>query len=281
VGSWQGVGRGRRVDGVAGRGGRLRRTPRILPHPLGAFPQAGGTNFSVFSRHAGRLDLQLYDTVDAAEPARVIPLPRQGHRSGDYWHVFVPGVATGQLYAWRAHGPHDPDRGLRFDAGKVLLDPYGRAIALPAGYSRAAACEPGRNDAWAAKSVVASDHGYDWQGDAPAAAPVRRHRHLRASCARLHAAPELRRGRGPARHLRRAGGEDPVPGGPGRHRGGVDAGIRLRRAGCAAGSHQLLGLLAVLVLRAAPRPTAARRRRWRCWTNSATWSRPCTAPGWK
>ena len=144
---------------------------RGWPHPLGARPQADGTNFSVFSRHAERLDLLLYGRADAAAPARVIPLEHHGHRSGDYWHAFVPGVAPGQIYAWRAHGPHDPDRGLRFDAGKVLLDPYGRAIALPAGYSRTAASEPGRNDAVAAKSVVADDHGYDWEGDAPLQRP--------------------------------------------------------------------------------------------------------------
>ncbi len=144
---------------------------RGWPHPLGAFPQPEGTNFSVFSRHAERLDLLLYDTADAAEPARAIALEHHGHRSGDYWHAFVPGVAPGQLYAWRAQGPHDPDRGLRFDASKVLLDPYGRAVALPAGYCRAAASEPGSNDALAVKSVVADDHGYDWEGDAPLQRP--------------------------------------------------------------------------------------------------------------
>ena len=72
---------------------------RGWPHPLGARPQADGTNFSVFSRHAERLDLLLYGRADAAAPARVIPLEHHGHRSGDYWHAFVPGVAPGQIYA--------------------------------------------------------------------------------------------------------------------------------------------------------------------------------------
>ena len=141
------------------------------PHPLGACPQAGGMNFSVFSRHAERLDLLLYDAVDDAEPARVIRLDDDGHRSGDYWHAFVPGVVPGQLYGYRAFGPFDPDRGQRFDPGKVLLDPYGRAVALPAGYRRAAACVPGRNDAQAAKSVATDDHAYDWEGDVPLQRP--------------------------------------------------------------------------------------------------------------
>lgn len=61
----------------------------------------------------------------------------------------------------------DPARGLRFDAKKVLLDPYGRALAVPSVYDRKAAADPGDNAPRAMKSVVASLHGYDWEGDAP------------------------------------------------------------------------------------------------------------------
>ncbi len=141
------------------------------PHPLGARPHAGGTQFSVYSHAARRIELLLYDDVDAARPARVIDLEPPRHRTGDYWHAYVRGVGPGQLYAYRAHGDFDPARGLRFDAGKVLLDPYGRGVATPADWQRAAACVPGRNDAQACKSVVCDDHDFDWEGDLPLRRP--------------------------------------------------------------------------------------------------------------
>ena len=141
------------------------------PHPLGACPVAGGVNFSVYASDAQRLELLLYDDADAAAPVRRIDLSRAAHRTWHYWHAFVPGLRPGQLYAYAAHGPFDPALGLRFDAHKVLLDPYGRAVALPRAWSRAAGCTPGRNDAHAAKSVVADDAAYDWRGDAPLRRP--------------------------------------------------------------------------------------------------------------
>jgi len=66
-----------------------------------------------------------------------------------------PGIGSGQIYAFYADGPFAPERGLRFDSEKVLLDPYGRALARPAGYDRLAASRPGSNCATAMKSVVA------------------------------------------------------------------------------------------------------------------------------
>ena len=141
------------------------------PHPLGAQPQPGGVNFSVYASDAHRIELLLYDGADDAEPAQVIALETSAHRTWHYWHAFVPGLGPGQLYAWRAQGPFDPARGLRHDGDKVLLDPYGRAVALPRDWRRAAACLPGRNDAFAAKSVVAHDQAYDWEGDTPLRSP--------------------------------------------------------------------------------------------------------------
>ena len=77
------------------------------------------------------------------------------HRTYHYWHVFVPGLKPGQIYGYRAHGPFAPERGLRFDGEKVLLDPYGLAVAVPEAYNRRAASRPGDNAAVAMKSVVA------------------------------------------------------------------------------------------------------------------------------
>src|SRR6516165_8233487 len=133
--------------------------------PLGATVLGDGVNFSVFSREASRVDLLLFDDPAATHPARVIELDPRTHRTSHYWHVFVPGIRPGQVYAYRAYGPFDPARGLRFDPSKVLLDPYGRAVVVPDGYSRPAASQYRENNAIAMKSVVVDADVYDWEDD--------------------------------------------------------------------------------------------------------------------
>src|SRR5678815_3484895 len=93
--------------------------------PLGATLIPGGVNFSVFSRNATGMELLLFDRVDDARPSRTIRVDPLTSRTYHYWHVFVPGIQAGQIYGFRAHGPFEPARGLRFDPSKVLLDPYG------------------------------------------------------------------------------------------------------------------------------------------------------------
>ena len=129
--------------------------------PLGATPSPAGVNFSVFSRHAKGLELLLFDGVDDARPARVIHVDPATNRTYHYWHVFVPGARAGQIYGYRAQGPFDPVRGMRFDPRKVLLDPYGRGVVVPKSYSREAARREGDNTATAMKSVVVDPHTYD------------------------------------------------------------------------------------------------------------------------
>ena len=144
-------------------------------HPLGATVRPDGVNFSVFSKRCAALELLLFDGPEDARPARVIELdPARGHRTFYYWHAFVPGIGEGQIYGYRAHGPHDPAYGLRYDSGKVLLDPYGRSVAVPRGYDREAASLPGDNAATAMKSVVADLSTYDWEDDAPPNRPFAR-----------------------------------------------------------------------------------------------------------
>jgi len=135
--------------------------------PLGATIFPGGVNFSVFSRQATRVELLLFDDPAAAQPTSVIDLDPRTHRTYHYWHSFVPGIGVGQLYAYRAFGPFDPRRGLRFDPSKILLDPYGRAVVVPELYDRQRASEYGKSDAIAMKSVVVDLATYDWQGDTP------------------------------------------------------------------------------------------------------------------
>jgi glycogen operon protein len=144
------------------------------PAPLGATVAPEGVNFSVFSRHATGLALVLFDKVDDAKPSRVIPIDPATNRRYHYWHVFVPGLHAGQLYGFRASGPFDPSLGHRFNAEKVLLDPYGRGVAVPQGYSRDAASQRGDNAASAMKSVVVDPSTYDWEGDHPLSTPSSR-----------------------------------------------------------------------------------------------------------
>ena len=141
--------------------------------PLGATPCRGGVNFSVFSKHATGIELLLFDRVDA-ETGRAIRIDPIDNRIYHYWHVFVPGVKAGQIYGYRVEGPSDPANGMRFDRTKVLLDPYGRGVAVPDRYSRAAASRAGDNCGTAMKSVVVDPSAYDWEGDAPLRRPSAR-----------------------------------------------------------------------------------------------------------
>ena len=146
-------------------------------YPLGASLGPGGVNFSVYSRNATGLDLLLFDAVDDLAPSRVVSLDPRGDRTADYWHVFVPGLRPGQLYAFRATGPWAPEAGQRFDASAVLLDPHGRAVAVPAAYRRRASGPPGSgatdDPLPAMKSAVADLAAYDWEGDRPIGRPFR------------------------------------------------------------------------------------------------------------
>jgi glycogen operon protein len=142
--------------------------------PLGATAYPDGVNFSIFSKNATVIDLLLFDAVDDPRPARVISLDRRNHRTFHFWHVYVSGIEPGQLYAYRAHGPFAPDKGLRFDPDKVLLDPYGKAVAVPVQYNRNAAVNPGDNAPYAMKTVVTDPDRYDWEEDVTLKRPFAR-----------------------------------------------------------------------------------------------------------
>jgi isoamylase len=140
---------------------------------LGASVVPGGVNFAVYARRATALDLLLFDDVDdRADAARSIALDPGLNRTGDYWHIEVPDLRPGQLYGFAAHGPWQPELGLRFDPTRVLLDPYGRGTAVPAGYRRLHARTPAASSV-PMKSVVVDPSAYDWEGDRPLAKPFR------------------------------------------------------------------------------------------------------------
>jgi len=88
-------------------------------------------NFSVYSKNADAVELLLFDNAEDSSPARKILLDRKINKTYHYWHVFVSGITAGQIYGYRIQGPNQPERGLRFDPNKVLLDPYGKAVVIP------------------------------------------------------------------------------------------------------------------------------------------------------
>ena len=98
------------------------------PLPIGAQERGRGVNFAIFSRHASRVRLELFDHPEDALPARIIDLDSARNRTGDVWHVWVEGIGPGQLYAYRVDGPYVPSEGHRFNFNKLLLDPFATAI---------------------------------------------------------------------------------------------------------------------------------------------------------
>jgi len=140
--------------------------------PLGATAIEGGVNFSLYSRHAAGVELVLFNHEGDAAPSRVIFIDPADHRTYHYWHVYVPGIEPGQLYGYRVQGNAELASGFRFDPMKVLLDPYGRGVSVPAGYDRVTAELPGDNAATAMKSVVVDPSTYDWEGDQPLRRPA-------------------------------------------------------------------------------------------------------------
>jgi isoamylase len=96
------------------------------PSPLGATLNGRGVNFALFSEHATKVELCLFDTPDATVESQRIALRE---KTNQVWHGCLPNVKPGQVYGYRVHGPHNPARGHRFNPQKVLLDPYAKAIA--------------------------------------------------------------------------------------------------------------------------------------------------------
>jgi len=92
------------------------------PFPLGSHWDGAGTNFSLFSENAEAVELCLFDAEGAEERIRL------RERTAFHWHCYLPDVGPGQRYGYRVHGPYDPESGRRFNAAKLLIDPYAKAI---------------------------------------------------------------------------------------------------------------------------------------------------------
>jgi glycogen operon protein len=98
------------------------------PYPLGATWTGLGVNFALFSAHATKVELCLFDSADAVRPSTCVQLPEH---TDMVWHGYLPDVRPGQLYGYRVHGPYEPQAGHRFNPNKILIDPYARSVGRP------------------------------------------------------------------------------------------------------------------------------------------------------
>src|SRR5215831_3734274 len=149
-------------------------------YPLGATWMDNGVNFAIFSEHATGVELCLFDSIEATEENVRIPV---SERTDHIWHVFLPDARPGQLYGFRVSGPYDPERGVRFNSSKLLLDPYAKAIAgavswademfgYVIGNEKEDLTQDFRDDAWGVPKSLVIDTGFDWQGDKRPAIPL-------------------------------------------------------------------------------------------------------------
>ncbi|HEX2779249.1 MAG TPA: hypothetical protein VHM30_07110, partial [Gemmatimonadaceae bacterium] len=104
------------------------------PYPLGATWDGEGVNFALFSENATAVELCLFHGNDDAEEFAKIPMRE---RTDQVWHCYLPDVRPAQLYGYRVHGPYKPEEGHRFNPGKLLIDPYAKAISSPIKWSNA------------------------------------------------------------------------------------------------------------------------------------------------
>ena len=142
-------------------------------YPLGATVQDGGVNFALYSKHAREVFLLLFDDPHGP-PTDII---RLDHCSRHIWHCFVTGIGPGQLYGYKVRGEYNPERGLRFNEQKLLLDPYARALTgkvvnhdnlllaydpLAPGKDAVMDC---RDSSPVLPKCIVMDSAFDWQGD--------------------------------------------------------------------------------------------------------------------
>jgi len=112
---------------------QLHRIQGGKPYPLGASSDGLGVNFAVFSAHATRIELCLFDPK-ARKELRRFTLPEC---TDEIWHGYLPDAQPGLIYGYRAHGPYDPRNGHRFNPHKLLLDPYAKQLTGPLHWSDA------------------------------------------------------------------------------------------------------------------------------------------------
>ncbi|MBV8134389.1 MAG: glycogen debranching protein GlgX [Deltaproteobacteria bacterium] len=174
--------------------------------PLGASWDGRGVNFAFFSETAEGVDVCLFDKSDSPVPSSII---RLGERTDCIWHAYVPGLGPGQRYACRVRGRYDPASGRRFNASKLLIDPYAKAIEGQAGanesllgYRVGGRLEDLRRDnrsnAAAIPKSIVIDPAFEWGADRPPRVPwsdtIVYELHIKGFTARHPEIPESERG---------------------------------------------------------------------------------------
>jgi isoamylase len=150
------------------------------PYPLGATWLGNGVNFALFSESAASVDLCLFESPDARQENIRIPMTEH---TDQVWHIFLPDARPGQLYGYRVSGPYEPERGLRFNNAKLLIDPYAKAIAGHVNWSDemsgyvvgdpAEDLTPDfRDDAWGMPKAVVIENGFEWGDDKAPRTPL-------------------------------------------------------------------------------------------------------------
>jgi isoamylase len=147
------------------------------PYPLGATWDGAGVNFALFSEHATKVELCLFNNVDDEVESHKIALPEH---TDMVWHGYLPDVEPGQLYGYRVHGPFDPANGHRFNHNKVVLDPYAKAIGRDVRWDDSLFGYPvgdedtkfdDRNSSAFAPLASVIDTAYTWGDDRPPRTP--------------------------------------------------------------------------------------------------------------
>jgi len=147
------------------------------PYPLGATWDGVGVNFAIFSEHATRVELCLFDSPDAEGESVTIPLAEQ---TDMVWHGYLPDVRPGQLYGYRVHGPHVPHQGHRFNPHKLVMDPYAKVVGRTVRWNDALfGFQPGTDDttfddrdsAPYAPLAAVIDTAFTWGTDRPLRTP--------------------------------------------------------------------------------------------------------------
>ncbi len=175
------------------------------PYPQGATWDGTGVNFAVYSENATRIELCLFDKPNSAEQD-VIDLEEC---TGNVWHCNVQGLNVGQLYGYRVHGPYEPEKGLRFNPAKLLIDPYARALSGTVNWEQPVfgykigdgaadlSCDAQDDAAGVPKGIVTTSH-FDWQNDRSPQTPLPEsiiyEAHVKGMTARHPDVPESLRG---------------------------------------------------------------------------------------
>jgi len=205
-------------------------------YPRGATWDGEGVNFSLFSAHAERVELCIFDDAGRHEIQRL----NIRERTDGNWHAYLPEARPGLLYGYRVHGPYDPERGHRFNPHKLLIEPYAKHLQGPllwsdahfgyrAGHAKADLSFDRRDSAAGTPKCRVIDPAFTWGDDRPPAIPwhdtVIYEAHVRGVSIRHPQVPARLRGT----YAGLASAPGVAPGASRCHRDRADAGTFLRR----------------------------------------------------